>query len=1042
MAPFKKRSKPETFPNEESNSKRRNVFEDLVLSQQDGYNFRCGKIIRIHLTNFMCHSNLVISFSDRVNFLVGNNGSGKSAILAALVLGLGSKASNTNRSQNMQKFIKTDETFTNIEIEISNSGVDAFNYETYGDKIIIIRHITEKTSCYRIKNAQGTVVSKKVDDLHKIILYHNIQVENPVFVLNQENARVFLKDLDPSKNYELFIKATQIEIIGEKLNDCLRASKLQSLQLNCLGQKLIKKCELERLWILVINQEKKIHEVDFSIEKLISQKNEYENRLQNKESFETESKNALSEIETNLQEKRRIYAEENLKYLSLKNKMVENNDRFNELNAGVESLNKKNFFVKTQIDKLNEYIAQKASDNRVSVQGLRTSNEKELSGLQQQRKDVTAILEGTKRDVELLSENKGRIDQKIEDLKKNQYRLQEEARNIQSQINNINANSKDALSIYGEHVSRIVLTINKLYQEKQFSEMPRGPLGRYIEVVDERFRNAVENQLGGLINSFVVSNNRDYKILENVLKKHQNFNPTIITTKFMNKVYDVSKGIVSPPHGTKLLMDQIRCCDTVVLNCLIDRVSIESILLTESKEVAEKFTSTIKSVPKNLRKIILIKPGLEYCPEPSYRIYSLKIQPARFIQVDIRERLYQLELEMKSCREETNLCESMLRELNSQLHLAAQNIKTNRNLVEKLEYTERGLCERIHELECFQYPACNEMDLLTNELQECKTKVSQTEKKLEEKIKEASETKIELRGIKEELKEKKVSLNAIETEINQIKSKSDDIRVNLSKFMHNVRAMETELKETDSSVQELEGQRKLMVQTLVELCSDAEKCGSRIDSQRPEKDINEIIRKLKNEIKHKSQSKESPKELHTLIEGKSQTLSKNEELYLSVKETLEMLNDSRIKRFRFIKHLKRHMAMKVIFTFQGILSYRQFTGDISIDHDERKLTLSIFPRDHGLEGSISSTKALSGGERSFSTVAFLLSLWSCVDHPFYLLDEYDVFTDEVNREVMTQMLLNEAEAKPQRQYTFLSPQDMALETKDYIKIHRLADPTQ
>lgn len=86
-------------------------------------------------------------------------------------------------------------------------------------------------------------------------------------------------------------------------------------------------------------------------------------------------------------------------------------------------------------------------------------------------------------------------------------------------------------------------------------------------------------------------------------------------------------------------MDQIRCCDTVVLNCLIDRVSIESILLTESKEVAEKYTSTIKSVPKNLRKIILIKPGLEYCPEPSYRIYSLKIQPARFIQVDIRERL-------------------------------------------------------------------------------------------------------------------------------------------------------------------------------------------------------------------------------------------------------------------------------------------------------------------------------------------------------------------------------------------------------------------
>lgn len=77
--------------------------------------------------------------------------------------------------------------------------------------------------------------------------------------------------------------------------------------------------------------------------------------------------------------------------------------------------------------------------------------------------------------------------------------------------------------------------------------MPRGPLGRYIEVVDERFRNAVENQLGGLINSFVVSNNRDYKILENVLKKHQNFNPTIITTKFMNKVCAFFKNVLYYP---------------------------------------------------------------------------------------------------------------------------------------------------------------------------------------------------------------------------------------------------------------------------------------------------------------------------------------------------------------------------------------------------------------------------------------------------------------------------------------------------------------
>ena len=48
-----------------------------------------GVILRVKMLNLRCHKHVELKLKDRVNFITGSNGSGKSTVLTAIVLGLG-----------------------------------------------------------------------------------------------------------------------------------------------------------------------------------------------------------------------------------------------------------------------------------------------------------------------------------------------------------------------------------------------------------------------------------------------------------------------------------------------------------------------------------------------------------------------------------------------------------------------------------------------------------------------------------------------------------------------------------------------------------------------------------------------------------------------------------------------------------------------------------------------------------------------------------------------------------------------------------------
>ena len=74
---------------------------------------------------------------------------------------------------------------------------------------VMLVSVVEDTSCSKCHNCgmvyTGQVMSTKKDDLIKILDRFNIQVDNPVSLLNQETSRNFLHSTNPATLYQVKI---------------------------------------------------------------------------------------------------------------------------------------------------------------------------------------------------------------------------------------------------------------------------------------------------------------------------------------------------------------------------------------------------------------------------------------------------------------------------------------------------------------------------------------------------------------------------------------------------------------------------------------------------------------------------------------------------------------------------------------------------------------------------------------------------------------------------------------------------------------------
>ncbi|KAL5276354.1 SMC6 family protein [Megaselia abdita] len=1063
----KRSSDNETLSNAAPSKRSRNSQQIVNVSKPPGSN-RSGKIMRVHLTNFMCHSNLVVDFSERINFLVGSNGSGKSAVMAALVIGLGCKASATSRSRSLKSFVKSGEAAADIEIWISNDGMDQYEPETYGGMISVNRHLAVNgANTIRIKNAKGNVISKKKEELDRICLYLNIQADNPVFILNQDNARSFLKDMEPKKNYALFLKATQIDDVQETLNQCKNQHKCLKYRLDCqrdeydryikdkneLEKKYndllsledlrttLENLKKEQFWVDVIEQEAVLSELSKQLNNYKEQAEKLSQLIDTVEQ-QRELKETIQRLEASMAEQSNDYKTQNAALSEIKKRLNQESESYQDDKSNMEKLKERERQAAEEVQQCEQYIKEK-NEVSANLNSRKQENEIKVQQYRQQAAEIEAMETTSKHEYNLHNATKARYDEQKEEFERNKRSFENQKRVIQQNIDTARHQFKDKLSVYGSDVTKLIMVLEKATKAGKFSELPRGPIGRYLEVPNEIYRARIENHIGNLLRSFIVNNANDRKVMDDIVKRQfPNFQSSIITKKFNKRLYDVSKGSVNPPDGTVLMMNEIKCSDNIVMNTLIDYKNIETILLVTKRTVAERITMEQENVPRNLSKAFLINPSLEYNPSPNYRIYTTTVNPARFIQTDPQAYINQLQSELRNKEAQIQKLQSEQQGIVDQYQEVRDNINRVRSIIQKHQTNKREIVEKITELENIEYPSSNEIEILNKELQELILRKKKFNNMWVAKEALVKEKKDQVKQLEAEFNAQKTKVNSFEKKINSFKNQIDDTKVQLNKVVTSVRFNEDKLTALKTSMEEVQTKMlhengKLEEQKAVAL----EKTdGVRVESKKSKADLKNTIDKIQKKLQQRSRGSENIDDIKELLDAKIQAYSTTEAMVTNLTTILDNLRESRQKRFNGLLEIKRHIGVKVSTSFTRYMRSRNYKGSLTVNHKDNVLTLSVIPRDKDIEDAVSSTKSLSGGERSYSTISFLLSLWSCVDHAFYFLDEYDVFTDQVNREMMTRLLINEATARIDRQYTFLTPQETNMAATDIIKIHKLAEP--
>ncbi|XP_041831050.1 structural maintenance of chromosomes protein 6-like isoform X2 [Melanotaenia boesemani] len=1022
-----------------------------------------GIVESITLKNFMCHSLLgPFDFGSNVNFVVGNNGSGKSAILTALIAALGGNAHATNRGSSLKEFVKEGESAADVTVTLRNKGRDAYKPEVYGSVIIVDLRITrEGIRTYKLRSKSGQVISTKKEELLSILDNFNIQVNNPVSVLTQEMSKHFLHSKDEREKYMFFMKATQLEQMREDFlsikdtkqiteetikqhSKCLKKLKQNYLEkedcfksLASLDEMHTKLEELQKqmAWALVAEMEKDLEpikerlQVDRrSTEKYDEKVDEWKNKVDQAENKYKQLQEQLEEITQQVQDLQNKCAERKAESQKRNSLFKASEVTVHTCRASLRVLEKDKAQLSSRIKDLKLSISQKTGA-KGHVRAERVEQ-------------IKAELENLNHQISTLGQQINQYQHVSISAKDEQEKMKREymvlQRSIDANSRNLQIMEKSCsnqLQRFGEHMPALLNAIQEAHRKGQFKHIPRGPLGHLISLKDPEQALAVEVCLKGYLQAFTCDNYEDEKVLQGLMAKvfSGGQRPAIITSPFLPRVHDTRQRAVNHPQYPSVLQ-ALEIDDPVVANCLIDQIGIERILLIKNRTEARRVMQG-SNPPQNCSQAFS-QDGDQIFKN---RNYSSDQTRAKRLSVNTEDEIRHLKTTLEN-QEAQKVC------FQKQMKKVDEDIKQNEALRRRAHVDQKTAKDKATKLELeltdlqnVEESQSEDLIVLEEELQDVVAKISDQCTEYEEAKAQLASLKADYEKAEQDYKQHKETINSIVEEADLIKDELSKSDQEVMKFKHHQKHYDDKRSAHLRSIQTLEAQLKSKEEEIEASVAKATKiCPERIDVRRTAKTLDTEITRLKVKISTKQGQQGDRKDIVKQYHGALENYKSMLEQVTNLKSFIKNLNSVINERVKVYAELRRSLSTRCKYYFYTMLTQRGCSGSMIFNHKNETLSISVQPFQDGTD--LSDMRSLSGGERSFSTVCFVLSLWAITEAPFRCLDEFDVYMDLVNRRISMDMMMKVATGQHYRQFIFLTPQNMSsLPVTRNIHVLRLKD---